>query len=369
MADEMYSGEKTEPATPRKRKQAREKGQVARSNDLNTAVLLLAASLTIFFLGGHLVTELAAFNDKIFSVLGSGRVTLESVATFGAMGLTQLLLLLLPLVGVLLFLGFAVNLVQIGFLVTAHPVTPNLERLNPIAGLKRIFSRRGLMRLLFGILKLVIVGAILVLGLRALLSPASGDSLYGAMQMPLWEAVSYSNGALFRLGAQASGALLLLALFDLAFQRWQHSKDLMMTKQEVRDELKRMEGDPLLKEHRRKIQQRLALQRMMFDVPDADVVITNPTRIACAVQYDSTKMTAPRLLAKGEGHVAARIREKAIEHRVPVVQEPPLARLIHETTEIGDEIPPDLYQPVAEVLAYVYKLDLDRRSRAMAEVS
>ena len=212
------------------------------------------------------------------------------------------------------------------------------------------------MRLVFGVFKLVVVGTVLAQGFRSIMSGEGTENLLILLSLDPFGAFDFANIALFTLGMKAAGALLVLAILDYAFQRWQHEQDLMMTKHEVREELKRMEGDPKLKDRRRRIQQRLALQRMMIDVPKADVVITNPTHVACAIQYDEKEMRAPRLVAKGRGLLARRIRELAVEHGVPVVEKPPLARLIHDTTEVGDEVPPDLYKPVAEVLAYVYRL-------------
>ncbi|MFQ5654579.1 MAG: flagellar biosynthesis protein FlhB, partial [Planctomycetota bacterium] len=319
MAEELWSGEKTEPATPRKRQESREKGQVARSTDMNTAVLLLAAFSLIYLLAERVVAGLSGLELRILDTLSGGRVTFENVVTFGSAGIGVLLRLMLPLVLSLLAIGLATNLLQVGFLITLKPIQPDLGRINPLKGFGRIFSRRGLMRLLFGLLKLVVVGVVLVDGFRDLIDPAGERSLLGLLHVGLWEAVSASNSALFGLGARAALALLVLALIDFAFQRWQHSRDLMMTKEEVREELKRMEGDPKLKERRRRIQQRLALQRMMADVPKADVVITNPIHVACAVRYREEEMRAPRLLAKGKEHLAHRIRELAVATDADVV--------------------------------------------------
>lgn len=356
MAQDSSGGERTEQATPRKRQEAREKGTVARSQDLTTAVLLLTGAVVAYFTVGLMVTQIGGVSRESFGGLATQRIDLESVVVLGTQCLKFLLYFLLPLGVSILVVGIGVNLVQVGFLVTTKPVSPDVSRLNPMKGFGRIFSRRGIMRFLFGLFKLIVVGSILVYGYMRVIEPESPENLLTLLHYDLPHVVEVFAGAVFSIGVEAGSALLVLALLDFSFQRWQHEQDLRMTKQEVRDELKRMEGDPKLRDRRRRIQQKLALQRMMHDVPKADVVITNPTHVSCAIRYDEAEMSAPRLLAKGEGHVAHRIREKAVEHGVPVVEQPPLARMIYQTTEVGEEVPPDLYQPIAEVLAYVYRL-------------
>lgn len=356
MAEEQFVGEKSEPATPRKRQEAREKGNVARSQDLSTALLLVAGCLAVFFLAGWYMDRSCGVLLRCLEDLGEDRLDQSQVVVMTTALIGDLLVTLAPVAAVALVVALAVNFLQVGFLVTTRPLEPDLSRLHPAKGFQRIFSRRGLMRFLFGLVKLTVLGAILMHGFDGLIAPHLPDSVLQVMHIELPDAVNYSVSAVFGLGMKAAVALLVLALFDLAFQRWQFEKDLMMTRQEVREELKRMEGDPKLKERRRRIQQRLALQRMMQDVPRADVVITNPTHVACALRYDEATMHAPRLLAKGRGVIAHRIREIAAAHDVPIVEQPPLARLIESTTEAGQEVPPELYGPVAEVLAYVYGL-------------
>ena len=360
MADDADSGEKTEAASPRKKEEAREKGQVARSADLNSAVLLLGGVLLIYLLGQSLLGSILGLTGETWEGLSTGIVDLDSVVHTGGEGALALLRTLLPIFIGLAVIAFLVNVLQVGFQVSTKPLELDITKLDPIKGAKKILSRRGVMRLLFGLIKLFIVGTLLYQGLHHLLFNHSEEHLTTLLHGSVESAWVYSSDELFSLAIRAAIALLILAILDLAFQRWQHEQDLKMTKQEVRDELKRMEGDPKLKERRRRVQQQLALQRMMHDVPSSDVVITNPTHFACALKYDEATMTAPKLLAKGQDHVAHRIRERAIEHGIPIVEEPPLARSIFQLAEVGEEIPPELYQPVAEVLSYVYRMD-DRR--------
>ena len=366
MADELDSGEKTEPASPRKREEAREKGQVARSGDLNSAVLLVGATLILYLLANSFLAAVGGLMGDAWGGISDGVFTVDAVIAEGITGIGALLRLILPFLLGLLALALLINVCQVGFRVSTKPLEFDITKLSPIKGAKRILSRRGVMRLLFGLVKLAIVGVVVWTGYRAILLEPSEDNLVGLLHGSVENAWSYSVGELFSITIRAGIALLLLAILDLAFQRWQHEQDLKMTKQEVREEMKRMEGDPKLKERRRRVQQQLALQRMMHDVPTADVVITNPTHFACALKYDEKTMQTPKLLAKGQDHVAHRIRERAIEHGVPIVEEPPLARSIFSTTEVGEEIPPDLYQPVAEVLSYVYRAGEQSGARTAA---
>ncbi|MCA8959273.1 MAG: flagellar biosynthesis protein FlhB [Planctomycetes bacterium] len=355
MAEE-FAGEKTEPATPRKRQEAREKGQVARSQDLSTALLMLAAFSILFGWGETLVEDMGSIVRSAFLGLGEGRLTFDNVVHHAFIGFPRLLLAVAPILVGLFALGFLVNVAQVGWFVSVDPLAPRIDKLNPLKGLQRIFSVRGLARLGFGILKLTIVGVVLYVSYQRLFDPERDENVFTLFFVDLPQAIHIANQALFHTGGVACLALLALALLDFAFQRWRHEIDLRMTKQEVKEEHKRMDGDPKLKERRRRVGQQLALQRMMLEVPKADVVITNPTHFACAIRYKEEEGRAPRLVAKGKDFLAQRIRQVAIDNEVPIVEDPPLARSIYGTTEIGEEIPPELYNQVARVLAYVYRL-------------
>ncbi|MFN0059546.1 MAG: flagellar biosynthesis protein FlhB [Planctomycetota bacterium] len=372
MAEELFSGEKTEPASQRKRQEAREQGQVARSADLNTAAVLIAAFATLYVTADWLVRSIAGLMRGSLGQVAEWRMTTDSVQLVGIEQSLALLRMCGPLALAVGVAALIVNFVQVGFRITTQPLNPDPKRLDPIRGLQRIWSKRGVARLLFSLVKIAIVGTVLYLGCLRLLSSSHSDNVLQYFTNELPNSILMSNETMFRLGMEACIALLVLAILDFSYQRWQHEHDLMMTKQEAREELRRMEGDPKLKDRRRRLGQRLALQRMMQDVPKADVVITNPTHFACALRYESANMRAPRLVAKGAGHVAQRIRELAILHDVPVVEEPPLARLIYTSTEVGEEIAPELYQQVAEVLAYVYRISGGKRgvgARAAAGAS
>lgn len=347
--------ERTEPASPRKREEARAKGQVARSGDLNTAGILLGGALILYLLAGSISDGLSGLMSATWDGLAGGRLTRDAVVAGGESGLIALLALLAPLAGGLALVALAVNVLQVGFRVSFHPLEPDLGKLDPVRGAKRILSRRGAIRLASGVAKLGIVGWILWDGFSDLILAPSDRNLAGLLHASVPAAIDTSVEELFRVAVRAGIALAVLAILDYAYQRWQHEQDLRMTRQEVREELKRLEGDPALEEGRRRLQQRLSLDRMMHDVPTADVVITHPGPFACALRYDERTMTAPLLVAKGEHRLALRIRDIAREKGVPVVEEPALARAIHKSTEIGAEISPEHYPPVADVLSYVHR--------------
>jgi len=256
----------------------------------------------------------------------------------------------LPFVGIVLAAALAANLVQVGFLFTAKPLAPDLDRINPVSGLGRLLSVRGLLRLVDGLLKLAVVGLVVFWTLwaeRVRLVELSGRGF----EQILGVAVDLMS----LLSIRAAVALLVLALFEYGVQRWQHERDLRMSKQEVREELRRYEGDPRIRERRRAIQQQLALQRMLLGVPQATVVVTNPTHLAVAIRYEKS-MEAPVVVAKGAEQLARRIRESALDHAIPVVERKDLARSLYGSVDVGQSIPPGLYQAVAEILAYVYRL-------------
>jgi flagellar biosynthetic protein FlhB len=252
---------------------------------------------------------------------------------------------------VIVVAAVAVNLAQVGFLFVAEPMAPNLDRIDPIAGLGRMFSARSVARLLMGLLKVVLVGIVVTLTIWA-----ERSRLVGLLGHGFEEIVKYGTGMMLTVALRAVLVLLTLAILEYGYQRWQYERDLRMSKQEVREELKRFEGDPKIRERRRAIQRRLAMQRMMQRVPKATVVITNPTHLAVAIEYRKDEMEAPVVVAKGAEHLAQRIREIALDHGVPVIERRDLARALYKAVEVGQTIPVELYQAVAEVLAYVYRL-------------
>jgi flagellar biosynthetic protein FlhB len=342
--------DRTEPATPRRREEARERGQVARSADLSSAVVLLAAVLALRFTGRPLMQGLFASTSTVLEGLGGIDGTPGDLSGRFGGAFVAVLLGFLPLVGLVLAAAAGANLFQVGFLFTADPLTPDWERLNPVSGLGRLLSLRGLVRLAGGLFKLAIVGLVVfwtIWAERSTLVELSGRAFE---QVP-----GISVDLMQELSLRAALALLVLAVADYGFQKWQFERDLRMSKRELREELRRFEGDPRMRERRRSIQRQLALQRMVLAVPQATVVITNPTHLAVAVRYEKP-MEAPVVVAKGAEQLARRIRESALEHGVPIVERKDLARALYRGVDVGQSIPSALYQAVAEILAYVYRL-------------
>ncbi|MBS1254001.1 MAG: Flagellar biosynthetic protein FlhB [Anaerolineales bacterium] len=344
--------EKTEDPTPRRREEFRQKGQVARSMELAPSLSLLAITAVLSSYGATLVAELAQVMSRS---LGQSLITQDwTVGTVYQGGLSLMLTLtrlIAPILLVALAVGVATNVGQTRFLFTFHSLAPNLDRLNPIQGLGRVFSRRGLVELVKSLAKMLIIGFVVYRSLAGNL-----DVLAAAVDMELPAAAA----ALARVGMsmvlRVALLMAVLAGLDYVFQRRQFERDIRMTKHEVQEELQNIEGHPLIKSRRQRAQQQLALQRMMQDVPTADVVVTNPTHLAVALGYKAEEMDAPTVVAKGQRYIAERIVELAREHSVPVVQNIPLARALYEMAEVGQEVPMELYQAVAEVLAFVYQL-------------
>ncbi|WP_435921233.1 flagellar biosynthesis protein FlhB [Paenibacillus sp. DYY-L-2] len=348
---QMFAGEKTEKATPKKRQDERKKGQVAKSQELAGAVVLLASFLCLMVFGGYIKERLVALFTDVFYHRLTTDVTSENVMTMFGEYAVQILLLLAPIFLVVIVMGVVSNYIQVGFLLTGEPLKMKFNKLDPIQGFKKIFSMRSLVEFLKSVLKIVIIGYLVystLWGERSQISKLS--------QIPVEEVFHYTAKLTMNLGLKIGIALFVLSVFDYIYQRYEYEKGMRMSKQDIKDEYKKMEGDPLIKGKIRERQRRMALQRMMQEVPKADVIITNPTHFAVALKYDGSQMEAPQVVAKGQDFVALRIKEIAKEHGVVTIENKPLARALFQRAEIGDTIPGDLFQAVAEVLAYVYKL-------------
>lgn len=348
---QLFAGEKTEAATPRKRQEARKKGQVAKSMDLPGAMILFFIFLFLVMFGGTMKERIyqmfiVTFDDYMLMELtpASVRMIFGNLAVEG-------LLLLAPLFAIAVVVAVLGNFVQIGVLVTGDPLMMKFNKLNPIEGAKNILSMRSVFEFFKTVFKMAVIGIIVfttIWGERSQLLKLS--------EVPLEEIVSYTAAITLNLGLKIGAALLVLAVIDYIYKRYEHEKNLRMSKQDIKDEYKKTEGDPLIKAKIRERQRKMALQRMMQDVPKADVVITNPTHFAVAIQYDAGSMDAPTVIAKGMDYIALRIRAVAEENGVMLMENKPLARALYDQVEIGGSIPPELFQAVAEVLAYVYKL-------------
>lgn len=356
--------DKTEPATPRKRQESRERGQVAKSTDLGTALILLAACLALHFFGLPGVEKMGAVMTRILEQMSSFHLGIPDAVHIMGVGFFLILEVLLPLLVIIFAVAVAANMFQIGFLVSSHPVTPDVGRLNPLKGFGRIFSSRGVFRGAFGFLKVLAISSILFYTLRTELIGSHSSGVILLLTGSLHQGLVYMIQLAVELGLRAVVVILILGILDYGIQRWHHERDLRMTKSEVKEEMRRMEGDPKMKERRRRTQQQLAYQRMMQEVPKANVVVTNPTHVAVAIRYEQEEMAAPRMVAKGEGYIAHRIRQVAMEHGIPVVERRALARSLFEAVEIGQEIPPEFFKAVAELLAFVYRMSGEPASRS-----
>ncbi|WP_304641183.1 flagellar biosynthesis protein FlhB [Pseudomonas sp.] len=351
MAESESGQEKTEEPTAKRLKESRDKGQIARSKELNTLAVVMAAAIALLMFGPAMVrgmTELMVYNFTIER---------EALYATDSMGLRLLasarkgLDILAPIFFVLLIAALVGPLLLGGWLFSAKSMAPKFERMNPAAGLKRMFSVKALVELLKALAKFLVVlaAALLVMNFqRGDLLALSLESLPNAMVHSGW----ILGTALLLLAC----SLILIAAVDIPFQLWDHKKKLLMTKQEVRDEYKDSEGKPEVKSRIRQLQREMAQRRMMAEVPNADVVITNPTHFAVALKYDPVNSGAPVVVAKGVDVLALKIREVAGEHDVVVLESPPLARAVYYSTELDQQIPAGLYLAVAQVLAYVFQL-------------
>jgi flagellar biosynthetic protein FlhB len=340
---------KTEPATPRRRQEARNSGQVAKSQDLAAAALLVGSLLLLRLLGPDMWRRmLGVFRAALSSDGAADEGQLIPLAGASAI---EMFKMLAPFMALVSLLAVLVLYAQVGLLWTLKPLTPKLNKLNPITGLGRIFSARSVVMLFINVGKLLLVAAVVYVTMRGM-----ADRIIYALTMDHVAIFGLAAHLTFRMGIALAVLLLLLAVIDYAYQRYRHEKDLRMTKQEVKDELRNMEGDPVVKSRRRQVQMQLAMQRLRSMVPQADVVVTNPTHVAVVLRYDAESMAAPKMTAKGADRVAIRIRQIAAAAGVPILERPPLARAMFESIEVGQEIPERFYQAVAEILAYVYEL-------------
>jgi flagellar biosynthetic protein FlhB len=349
---QLFADGKTEPATPRRREEARKKGQVAKSQELNTALVLLGISGLLTISGEWALRQMVGFMQQ---VIGGGLAAVEfSLGGMQALQGQAVLCILMvagPVMGFALVLGLAGQLLQVGFNLTAEPLKPQLSRMNPVEGAKRIFSKRALVELGKACLKIGIVTYVAYTVLRNDIA-----KLPSLLWMQPVQAIAFASRLIGKMGLWFGACLLIVAAIDYLYQRWEYEDSIKMSIQDIKDELKQTEGDPQVRSAIRARQRQLARSRMMQAVPTADVVITNPIHVAVALKYDAKSMSAPIVVAKGAEFLAARIREIATENDIPIVENPPLARALYEAVQVGREIPADLYQTVAEVLAYVYSL-------------
>lgn len=344
-------GDKKHSASEKKRRDSREQGQVAKSQDLTSAGLLLAALASLWFLGEPAARHMAiAMADALSRprIVAPGT---NDAANWLLGGAARLSMAAVPMLIAMFVAGVMVNLVQTGLIFSTSKIEPKLSNIDPLAGVMRILSLQGVMRLAFGIFKLAIITAVAYMALKNYRDPILGMA---SLSVPQIGAVMFDSllGTCIWIGV----ALFILAILEFAFQKWKQEQDLMMTDQELRDEMKESEGDPQVAQRRRQVQRQMMAQRAESEVPKADVVVSNPTELAIAIKYDPATMPAPIVLAKGAGPLAQKIRRIALENGIPVVERKPLAQVLYKTVDVGQVVPTEQYQAVAEVLRYVYQL-------------
>jgi flagellar biosynthetic protein FlhB len=353
------TGDKSEEPTPHRLREAREKGQIAKSKEVTTAILLISSYVLFKYTGDFIWSTLTlTARDILAQIANINNFSLSFVGYILLIALRGLALSLAPIFGLTFLLALAVEALQTGFLFSLDPLSPKIERLSPGEGFKRMFSLQGFVELIKSILKIVIVFWIMW-------GAVKDDIPYIVIliESQPWDAVVLGGNIAYKVAMRVGIFYIAIAILDYLYKRWEYMRGLKMTKQEIKEEYKRLEGDPQIKQRMRDLQRQVAYQRMMAAVPQADVVVTNPTHIAVALKYETVKMKAPKVLAKGERKAAEEIKKIADGAYVPIVENEPLARSIFRTTNVGQQIPGELFQAVAEVLAYVYKIKKSRQEK------
>lgn len=348
--------EKTEEATGKRLGEARSKGNIAYSADLGNAVGLMAGIVLLYTMGIATYQGL----DKTFKgTLGHlvyKDFTQEIIMDIVLSQMYTLVRILLPILGGLLIIGLVTSYLQTGLMLNFELLKPNLSKLNIIAGAKNLVSPKSFVKLIFSVLKVLIIG-----GTSYFYIKSKFNSIINALELDVAQIFGTLLSMMYGLALRLAGILLVLALADFFYQKWQYKHSLKMTKQEVKEERKQMEGDPLIKGKIRSIQLQMSRKRMMSAIPTADVVVTNPTHFAVVLKYDSKTMKSPTVVAKGADLIAKRIKELAKKHKIPLVEDKPLAQTLYKTVEIGREVPQKLFYAVAKVLSYVYQLKRERK--------
>ena len=349
---EQEGQEKTEVPTEKKRRESREEGQVAFSKELSSAALLAGIVLTLVATSPIILDAMRQLMSQIFRDLAQRKeLSIDSIFTLSGEIFYIILPAFAPFVAVIIFVGIFASVLQVGVQITFKAISPKFNKISPLTGLKRLFSSQSLADFLKSMAKLIIVGFVGYLTYIEKITELNGLSVSTPESILIYN---------FTVVAEVAGkivlALVVIAIFDYFYQRWHHEQQLMMTKQEVKDETKQTEGDPQLKARIRQIQREMSNARMMQEVPKADAVIVNPTHFSVAILYDRDVMSAPEVIAKGADHLALRMRTVARENNVPILERPELARDLYANVEIGDDIPERFYKAIAEILAFVYRL-------------
>jgi flagellar biosynthesis protein FlhB len=351
MAEQDKDQERTEQASPKRREEAKKRGQVAKSQEVASVTILLSCSILFYFTSRGMAEKLMSLMRTGFHDAATTEITGETLQMLLWGWAYKIFMLIFPVLLTVFIAGLLANYLQVGFIFSAESLEPKLDKIDPLRGFQKIFSLRSAIELLKNLIKLSIIGLVVFLTLEKEM-----DDLIPLMDQDAWGMMIYMAGVTFKILMNTCWVLIVLAVLDYIYQKWEFEKGLRMSKQEVKEEFKHTEGDPVVKARIRRLQREQARKRMMAKVPKADVVITNPTHLAVAIEYDGKSMQAPTIVAKGAGFIAEKIKEIAKANGVPVVENKPVAQLLYKIVDIGQSIPENLYKAVAEILAYVYNL-------------
>ena len=354
----MANSERTEKATPKRKRETRNKGQIARSTEINSALIIIAILLAMRNFGQNALEGISDLMRYFLQSPASYDMNEQIISTLFLNLSIFFAKTLLPILVVGAVVGLIASFAQVGFMFTTKPLVPDFKKVNPLSGLKRLFSARAFVELFKSSVKIIVIGYI-----SYSVIAGNFENMINIINLDVWQMLVVLGSVAYEIGIKTGIALLVIAVFDYTYQRYSHDKSIRMTKKEIKDEHKQSEGDPLIKQRIRQQQMEMSTRRMMEAVPNADVIITNPTQLAIALQYDQANMGAPKVLAKGQRLVAERIRALAKEHTIPIVEDKPLAQALFKSVDVDQEIPADLYKAVAEVLAFVYQLNKGSGSR------
>ncbi len=345
--------DKTEKATPKKKSDARKKGQVFQSREMSASLILILMIVSMNAFGSIIYEQISTYMKKVFTEYLTNKDAFDTgiLAKLFIDGVTVLAKTSLPLLLIAVLAGLLVGYAQVGILFTLETLKPQGNRINPLSGFKRIFSMRSVVELVKSIIKILIVAWVAYSYLKS-----KTNEVVALMNNDLFDILSFIGNAAFTVALRICAAMIIVGFLDYLYQRYDYEKNLKMTKQEVKEEYKQMEGNPEIKSKIKQKQRQMSMKRMMQEIPKADVVITNPTHFAVAIKYEAEKASAPFVVAKGQDYIALRIKQIANENKVQIVENKPLARTLYSTVDIGQPIPPELYQAVAEILAFVYNL-------------
>ncbi len=349
---QFFAGEKTEKATPKKREESRKKGQVLKSQDVTSAIVLLSVFLFLFFAASFMRERFFSFFRHSFTqYISLKEFDLKAVMMIYTEVLVEIGIILLPVMAIAVIAGVAGNLFQFGWLFTTEPLKFDLKKIDPIKGFKRIFSIRAIVELMKSVLKISFIGTVTFLVIWSNI-----DKVLSLAFKSAFDTLSTVGQLTAMMGIAASFTLLFVAILDFFYQKYDYEKNLKMSKQDIKDEHKNTEGDPLIKSRIKQRQREMAMRRMMQEVPTADVIITNPTHYAIAIKYEDGEMEAPVVVAKGVDFIAQKIKMIAQEHDIVTVENRPLARSLYDQVEVDEEVPEEFFKAVAEILAYVYRI-------------